>query len=577
MKVRTNSIPSRFQYLPVTIALTGSFCALAVSPYLSFEPINLVKLCGLVVGGGLILPELVSRIRSEKNQLTGLRRWTLSLTLTLCLLFVINIWVHRDLFGEIFLGVFGRNNGVLSYLILMVIFAGSMFIRGNQFPFMIRAFEVTGNIVLAYATLQILGLDPIDWTGEGPFSTLGNLNFSAAFMAMHASIIIVKIFFNKELAWHTRTWFIAVLLLELFVIWKTTSIQGLAMILIISTLLAIRVISRMKIQLAISMLVVSGIGGVTAFLGSLGQGPLSLLRQETMLFRLDYWSAGAAMLTRNPILGLGMDQYGNFYREYRNSAAATRNYFDRTANTAHNIPIDVAVGAGLIAGVSFVIILSVSLYVALKYILFSHDLIGMTLGVVCVGFIFQQFVSINQIGTAVWGWIFMGLIIGRFCQHFSDGEALRNKKSLERARLSNQRIESKIPKQSSEISAKSVFRLISLLLAVFLGVTPLVQDAQFSRAVKSGDLERQWQLAEGIVGNQFQMEFVLKNAVAQNDPKRIFQYAQQTSTRYPRSFYAWSIRAGLITSSREERQEALNVLRSLDPLNTEIPLSPISE
>lgn len=575
MKVSTERNPGKLEFSAVVLAGTGVFCALAVSPFLSFEPINLVKLFGLIVGGGLIFPNLVSRIRAEMSQITSFKKFSLSLTVILATLFAINGLVHKDLFGEIFLGVFGRNNGILSYLILTVIFTASMFIRENQIPIIIRAFEITGNIVLAYATIQILGLDPIDWTGEGPFSTLGNLNFSAAFMAMHASIIIVKILFYRSLAWHTRIWFILVLFLELVVIWKTTSIQGLAMILIVSTLLLIRVISRRKIRLVVSMLVFSGISGSTAFLGSLGLGPLGFLKQETMLFRLDYWSAGLAMIFRNPIFGLGMDQYGNFYREYRNDAAATRNYFDRTANTAHNIPIDVAVGAGIIAGVCFVTILFVSLFLALKYILISNDLIGMTLGVVCVGFTFQQFVSINQIGTAVWGWIFMGLVICRSCPNPPSVEVLRDKKSSSIARLSEPKSKSNASGKSSSGYFKGVHTVISLLVAVVLGVIPLTQDAQFSRAVKSGNLERQWQLAEGVAGNQFQMEFVLKNAVAQNDPKRIFQFAEQVTTRYPRSFYAWSVRAGLITSGQEERQAALNVLRSLDPLNTEIPLNPI--
>jgi hypothetical protein len=559
----------------MTIAFTGSFCALAVSPYLSFEPINLIKLFGLVIGAGIILPSFVTRIRLQKSQLTGLKSLTLLLTSILCLILVTNAWVYRDSFSDIFLGVFGRNNGILSYLALMLIFAASIFIEKNQYPLMIRAFEITGNIVLAYATIQILGLDPIDWTGEGPFSTLGNLNFSAAFMAMHASIIIVKIFFNRELVWHTRTWFALVLLLELFVIWKTTSIQGLAMILIVSTLLGIRFLSRMKIGTMLPMLVVSVTGGAIVFLGSLGIGPFGFLRQETMLFRVDYWSAGLAMIAKNSIFGLGMDQYGNFYREYRNSAAATRNYFDRTANTAHNIPIDVAVGAGLVAGICFLLIMFISLYISLKYILTLNDFIGMTLGVVCIGFIFQQFVSINQIGTAVWGWIFMGLIVNRSSQSLNLDKVLYDKRSSLKAKSIYIGSDFNRPKQTRHFLLKITSKLIVVFVAVSLVINPLIRDAQFSRAVKKGDLERQWELAEAPGSNQFLMEFVLKNAVAQNDPSKILKYAQQTSNRYPRSFYAWSVRAGLITSTLEERKRALEVLRSLDPLNTDIPMSPI--
>jgi hypothetical protein len=323
------------------------------------------------------------------------------------------------------------------------------------------------------------------------------------------------------------------------------------------------------------MLVVSVTGGAIVFLGSLGIGPFGFLRQETMLFRVDYWSAGLAMIAQNSIFGLGMDQYGNFYREYRNSAAATRNYFDRTANTAHNIPIDVAVGAGLVAGICFLLIMFISLYISLKYILTLNDYIGMTLGVVCIGFIFQQFVSINQIGTAVWGWIFMGLIVNRSSQSLSLEKVLHNKQSSLKAKSTYIGSDFNRPKRTRLFLLKITSKLIVVFLAGSLVINPLIRDAQFSRAVKKGDLERQWELAEAPGSNQFLMEFVLKNAVAQNDPSKILKYAQQTSNRYPRSFYAWSVRAGLITSTLEERKRALEVLRSLDPLNTDIPMSPI--
>jgi len=564
---------SRFPAL--ALSFTAMFCALAISTPFSFEPINLVKMLGLFVGASILLPNLILMLLSGDKFFAKSQKFILLMCLLFSIFQLVNLLVHRDKFWEISVGVFGRNNGVVCYLALIVLFISSTQIARTNFPLMMRLFEISGNLVLGYATIQILGLDPINWSAEGPFSTLGNLNFSAAFMAMHASSLLTKIFVKPSLPWHTKVWYLLTLLLELFVIWRTTSIQGLAMILIVASLLLHRLIPlKGTLKIAIS-LAITFCMGILAFLGSLGIGPLGSLKQDTMLFRLDYWTAGLSMAQQFPLFGVGMDAYGNFYRQYRNEDAANRNYFDRTANAAHSIPIDVLSGAGLVAGLCYFVILFYCLFISFRNLIFSKEKIKVQISAVSIGFLFQQFVSINQIGVSAWGWIFLGLLVGKEFNQEPDIEnsALRKRKE-EKVAYGKQNERTSI----SKIGSRPIYWFmvsISFVPTLIFGLIPFNADMRFSKALKSAGINDQWQVASGSGGNQYLMEYVLKNAVASNNPKTIYEYAKVTSERYPRSFYAWNVRAGLITSSMTERQAALDILRSLDPLNTEIPTRPI--
>jgi O-antigen ligase len=505
-----------------------------------------------------------------------INRAVISITLLLIVLFFLNLIVNSYNVYQTAWGVFGRNNGVISYVALMVIFLAAMRVSHSDLNLVLRIFRMCGNMVLVYALIQMLDLDPFDWTGEGPFSTLGNLNFSAAFLAIHASYLIALAFLEETTAWHTRSWFAIIAIVDMFVVWKTTSIQGLGIFGITVVLLLIRKFTLNRNKFAIPAILVSFSSGFVVFLGSFGVGPLKILRQETMLFRLDYWSAGISMLRSNPIVGIGMDSYGNYYREYRNEVAANRNYFDRVTNTAHNIPIDVAAGAGVVAGILYLSILLIFGFFALRAVINSKKNIDLYLALMAIGFIFQQFVSINQIGLATWGWILLGLFMSssreEALSNIPRGSVAIHKDSF----ISKQKTNNKSIRPNS---SRKFYGFLYPGLGFFLGVSlvwaPMSADLKFYSAVRSSDIKLQAEIARGLGGNQFLMENALKSAVAKNDPALIEDLATELVDKYSRSYFGWQVLAGLITRSQEDRLRALEELRKLDPLNTEIPAEPL--
>lgn len=558
------------------IAIIGSLSTLLISPYLNFDPVNMIKLSALVIGASTILPVTIKNNFHGFKKDSEVSRLIVILAFALILIFFVNLLLNLNNVYQTAWGVFGRNNGVISYVALLVIFLAALRVPYTNVPTMLRIFRICGNLVLCYGLIQVMGLDPINWTGEGPFSTLGNLNFSAAFLAIHASYLISLAFLEDHSPWHTRIWFGLVACLDVFVVWNTTSIQGLGIVAIAIILLTSRKIRFRKRKLFVPFLTLAVGSGLLVFLGSFGFGPLGSLRQETMLFRVDYWTAGISMIRSNPIFGIGMDSYGNYYREYRNLAAANRNYFDRVTNTSHNIPIDIAVGAGIAAGLCYFILLLFLSSIALKLLFNSNRKLDIYLSIMSIGFISQQFVSINQIGIATWGWILLGLLANAQEKHKVEDSrkielGLSRKTSIQKSRSKEVLARANVMRPTWSRFVLATFPIIGTIL-IF---GPMSADLNFNSAVKSGDVQRQAKISSGFGGNQFLMESALKSAVASNDANKVNEIASMLVTKYPRSYYGWQVRAGLVTLSREERASALAELRELDPLNLDIPNEPL--
>jgi len=67
--------------------------------------------------------------------------------------------------------------------------------------------------------------------------------------------------------------------------------------------------------------------------------------------------AGIAMLLNNPLTGVGIDSYDDWYRAERGIISALRTSLTRTANSAHNISIDIAAGGGFPLLISHLLII----------------------------------------------------------------------------------------------------------------------------------------------------------------------------------------------------------------------------
>ena len=107
-------------------------------------------------------------------------------------------------------------------------------------------------------------------------------------------------------------------------------------------------------------------GGVLFLLTSFAlfnKGPLApLIYQISIQLRGDYMHAGWEMTTLNPFFGVGMDSYGDWYRQARGEITTLRGSAERISNSAHNIFLDISSNGGFPLLISYLAILSIAFY-----------------------------------------------------------------------------------------------------------------------------------------------------------------------------------------------------------------------
>jgi len=121
--------------------------------------------------------------------------------------------------------------------------------------------------------------------------------------------------------------------------------------------------------------------------------------------------AGWQMTLDHPLFGVGLDSYGDWYRQARGEITTLRGSADRNSNAAHSVFLDISSNGGvplLIAYLFILGVIAVSAFRAWKKLGKNYDVVFTCLTSTWAAFHFQALISINQIGVAVWGWTIGG-------------------------------------------------------------------------------------------------------------------------------------------------------------------------
>ena len=325
------------------------------------------------------------------------------------------------LFGDTF-----RKNGFLAYISLSVVFVASfLFIR---FSNVFRIIQITGFIALVtitYGTLQTLGKDFVDWINphNALIGTQGNPNFAAAAMAIMGVILISSVFVSN-IALYQRLLAIILVFLLLVLIYRSNARQGLISFAIgLGVFFVILLFGRSK-KMGIASMFVAGNAFILAVLGMLQVGPLQqLLYKPSVTVRGYYWRAAVDMFTSNPIFGVGMDRYGSYFMQYRDVGYPLNYGFEITSSNAHNTFLQFFSTGGALLGGSYLLLVIWIISRAVKGLkAASGDNRVVLAGIFSawIAFQAQSFVSIDNLGLAIWGWVLGGTIIGLSCQSSSE-------------------------------------------------------------------------------------------------------------------------------------------------------------
>jgi O-antigen ligase len=465
-----------------------------------------------------------------------------------------------------FWGVFGRNTGILSYLALIVILVVVAAQTSRQaFTRIVWSLILTVAIMSAYCLVQIAKLDPISWSAYFPFGTLGNVNFLSGFMGIGLTSIFVFAT-SKSLDIRSRMGLIILLFVGIFVLSRVGSTQGIVAFAFGICVFLLTKSFYVHKSLFILTLMFFVLGFTSLVFGLFDKGPLrSLVYQVTVLYRADYMHAGISMLMHRPLTGVGIDSYDDWYRAERGIISAVRTSLNRTANTAHNISIDLGAGGGFPLLVAYLSLLAAILFAIIRGLRqgLANDPVFMAITSSWLAYQVQASVSINQIGVGVWGWILGGAILGysRIGPHLGDehqtlgGVGNGSRKSSQR----NQN-NPNTPPASSVLLAS-----LMLVIGFVLSFVPLKTDADFMSATKSGSGQKMLDISERLSVNSFMLAKSASASLNSNLTDVAKVLTQRFNTKFPRTISGYLIAYDNPVSSPSERALALEKIKELDP------------
>jgi len=383
----------------------------------AFDPFNTPKLIILLLLSSWLTGYIFYEIYVMKMQILSraLVPYLLSITFILTLLIS---FLATDVRIIALLGDTQRRNGFIQYISVVMVFL--YFYANTNFNNAINIYKiaiVVGIVMSAYGVMQISGNDFRKWNNpyNSMISTLGNPNFASALLAI---LFLLSFFglFLKEMPKIYKLLAIFVLALSIYAIIKSQSRQGLITIAASLLVFSSAYLFLKNRRKGLVIMLPAGLIAATSILGMLQVGPLtSLLYKPSVSVRGYYWQAAKEMFLAKPLTGIGLDRYGAYFKQYRDQEYSLKYGFDITSSNAHNTILQLFSTGGVFVGVTYLtIVLFVLIAGIYKLPRLEPSKQKVLLGLICawIGFHAQSFISIDNIGISVWGWLLAGAILG---------------------------------------------------------------------------------------------------------------------------------------------------------------------
>ena len=548
----------------ILLGWTAMVTTLAVTPWASYDPINVPKLAVIAVGGFMALGALVSNRKSFLHPRYRLIHIT-------CSGFILYLFLVLFLSGtnttqEIF-GTFGRATGLVAYmslcfLLIAAVIAASTSVL-SQFAWVLLG---TGGVSIAYGIIQAVGADPFKWVNQySPvIGFLGNPNFQSSFVGL-SGVLAFSMMLSGSMKHPYRLGYFAFILLVFYVIKESEAQQGFLVFAGGVAIVVLIWISQSKFKALTIPAVISGaIGFAVVALGSLNSGPLAgLLYKDSVAYRGDYWRAGWEMSVQQPLFGVGLDSYGDWYRRARSVTATLRRGPEITSNASHNVFIDFSASGGFPLAAIYLFLMVLVVIAAVRIVRRSNSFDPVATGLIAVWIAYQaqSVISLNQLGLAVWGWIISGLIIGYEINSRADSPIESKREFIKKGRTASETAHSKVAPQT----ALGIFS--GLIIGLLVGLPPLVASSKFKSALESGDAQRVVQAAYIWPVDSYQMGQVAGLLMENKLEAQGLKVATDAVERFPDRFELWALLAKIPSATAEQKAEALAQMKRLDPLN----------
>jgi O-antigen ligase len=553
------------------LGIGAGFVAVLVITGTVTDPVNVTKLFAL---GGVAVAALAVLLAFGLQELWATSK-ALVVFVGLFLVASLNTIINSEApLTQNLYGAFGRNTAFIAYLLLIsVILSVAILRREENFKYLIWGLFGAGFVNVFYCSWVIAFGDFVPW--ENPYGnilgTFGNPNFVGAFLGLFAASMIAYIL-KQGTSVAVRTGALVIFLATVYTIVDSNAIQGRVVVAAGLGIVGFYLI-RSKFEAMIAQViyvVFIGIAGTFALLGALQIGPLTQYIYKTSVsLRGQYWQAGWNMGSEHPFTGVGFDTYGDWYRRARDVQALTMPGPNTTTNAAHNVPFDVFAFGGWPLFASYLGILALSVIAIIKVTRRNrkYDAVFVTLTTAWTCYQLQSVISINQIGLAIWGWLFGGALIAY--EVATRPKADESRTAQDKGK--NARVVKK--KQSETVVTSTLIAGVGAVVGLLIAAPPYSADATWRSALGSQDLNKiEAALVPGYLNPANSYKYA--NAVQILESSKLFdialKYAQIGVQFNPDNFDAWKVLYLISKSSPEEKALALENMKRLDPKNPNV-------
>ena len=549
------------RYIGMYVLIAVIAVTLLVTPFNSIDPVNLPKLCLLVVvafvAAGLVL--------SKREFLIDKRfRAPLVLIAAFILQLILVLLVDNREMSIKFYGTTSRNTGFVAYLSLTFLHLASMASAGYLLiKRYVWALVIVGTLLAFYGVAQFKGIDFYKFNnayGTNVFGSFGNPNFQSAFMGIAAATALTLAVFSS-LKVYFKVALVALVGIAVYNI-SLSSQQG--YLNFIAGFMAAVVVYLFKTKHTVFGWLVLGltsIGAISVLLGVLDKGPLAqIIYKSSLQARGFYWKGAINIITEHPFFGVGMDGFGDWYRRSRSAEVAQFNA-GITADTAHNIPLDIGSSGGTPLLALYLAIVGLALFSIIK-VMKRKDEFDVYFGAIVAAWVAyqaQSLISINQLGVGVWGWSLTGLLIG-YEIHTRESVPTENQKGF---------LKGKVIKQKLSAGAL-VITFITSGIGLAIALPPYLAANKFYKALQSGDANVIQPAAYLKPYDRSRFTFVAQILQENKLEDRAIVVLRDASKIYPDSYEIWSRWAGITTASPNDIARAKAEMKRLDPFNPDL-------
>jgi O-antigen ligase len=546
------------------ISIGAALVTLLVTANVSMDPVNVPKLL-LVSGLGISMWAII--IGFNVKAIWADNRPLFLATLAYLALGTLTLFVSSAPITQNFYGVQGRNTGFLAYLALTgIMLAASQLRTKKSFTQILYGLFAAGILNVIYCLIALSGNDFIPWNNiyNKILGTFGNPNFVSAFLGIFITALVAYLF-KPGINLSLRITGMVLAVVALYEVQASNAIQGFVVSAFGISIVGFYLIRSYFKKNIFTLAYVSAVAvvGAVALAGALQKGPLTQYIYKTSVsLRGEYWDAGITMALTNPLTGVGLDTYGDWYRRARSASAMILPGPSTVTNAAHNVFIDVLASGGFIFFAVYLTIFIIALISVLKVTLRnrSYDALFVALATAWICYNVQALISINQIGLAIWGWLLSGTVIAY--EHATRGQTLTDTSSA------------KLPKKQRSYAADTQPGVVlagvgGFIVGLIIALPPFTADASYRSALKAGQLN-----AVVAAANKFPLDSLrMAQAVATFEDNKAFAEAHEMALRAvkynPDSFDAWRLLGFISTATPEEKKLANSNLQRLDPRNEE--------